>query len=116
MVRRLSESLGPVVGYKAGLTNPAMQASWGINHPLSGVLLRDMLVESGAQLPAKFGARPLWEADFMVEVKDPERLLRARTLREAAEALAYAIPFMELPDALLDRQRRSTARYWWRPT
>jgi 2-keto-4-pentenoate hydratase len=102
VVRRLSESLGPVVGYKAGLTNPAIQARFGVDHPLRGTLLRDMLVKSGAQLPAKFGARPLWEADFIVEVKDPDGLLRARTLREAAEALSYAVPFMELPDLMVD--------------
>jgi 2-keto-4-pentenoate hydratase len=106
VVRRLSESLGPVVGYKAGLTNTAMQALWGVDHPLRGVLLRDMLVDSGAQLPAKFGTRPLWEADFIVVVKDAAGLLRARTLGEAAEALAHAVPFMELPDQLLDPKEK----------
>jgi 2-keto-4-pentenoate hydratase len=108
VVRRLSESLGPVVGYKAGLTNPAMQALWGVDHPLRGVLLKDMLVETGAELPAKFGTLPMWEADFIVEVKNPEGLLRARTLREAAHALAYAIPFMELPDQVLDPKGKVT--------
>jgi len=106
VVRRLEESLGPVVGYKAGLTNPAVQARFGVDHPLRGTLLRDMLVESGAQLPAKFGARPLWEADFLVEVKDPEGLLRARTLRGAAEALSYAVPFMELPDLMIEPEAK----------
>jgi 2-keto-4-pentenoate hydratase len=102
VVRRLNQSLGPVVGYKAGLTNPAVQARFGVAHPLRGFLLRDMLVKSGTQLPAKFGARPLWEADLVVEVKDPAGLLRARTPREAAESLSFVIPFMELPDLLVD--------------
>jgi len=101
VVRRLSETLGPVVGYKAGLTNPAVQARFGVDHPLRGVLLRDMLVPSGSRLPANFGARPLWEADLIVKVKDPEALLRARTPREAAESLSYVVPFMELPDLVL---------------
>jgi 2-keto-4-pentenoate hydratase len=102
VVRRLSESLGPVVGYKAGLTNPAVQVRFGVDHPVRGFLLRDMLVRSGAQLPAKFGARPLWEADLIVEVEDPAGLLRARTAREAAESVSFVVPFMELPDLLLD--------------
>jgi 2-keto-4-pentenoate hydratase len=102
VVRRLGESLGPVVGYKAGLTNPAVQARFGVTHPVRGVLLRDMLVTSGAEVPAKFGSRPLWEADFIVVVKDPEGLLRASTLREAAQSLSHAVPFMELPDLVLD--------------
>jgi hypothetical protein len=30
---------GPVVGYKAGLTNPAMQKRFGVDHPVRGVML-----------------------------------------------------------------------------
>jgi 2-keto-4-pentenoate hydratase len=102
VVRRLSATLGPVVGYKAGLTNAAVQARFGVDQPLRGALLRDMLVGSGARLPAKFGARPLWEADLIAVVKDPEGLLRARTPRQAAESLSHVVPFMELPDLMLD--------------
>ena len=102
VVRQLSATLGPVVGYKAGLTNAAVQARFGVDQPLRGVLLRDMLVGSGARLPAKFGARPLWEADLIAVVKDPEGLLRARTPRQAAESLSHVVPFMELPDLMLD--------------
>jgi 2-keto-4-pentenoate hydratase len=106
VVDRLGESLGPAVGYKAGLTNPAVQARFGVTQPVRGFLLRDMLVRSGAEVPAKFGSRPLWEADFIVVVKDPDRLLRASTLHEAAESLSHVVPFMELPDLLLDPNQK----------
>jgi 2-keto-4-pentenoate hydratase len=101
VLRRLTADLGPVVGYKAGLTNPAMQQRFGVDHPLRGVLLRDMLLKSGAQVPAAFGARPFFEADFVVVVKD-DGLARATSLRQAAESISHVVPFMELPDLMLD--------------
>jgi 2-keto-4-pentenoate hydratase len=101
VVRRLSASLGPVVGYKAGLTNPAMQQRLGVDHPVRGVLLRDMLLKNGAEVPAAFGARPFFEADFIVVVKD-DGLARATSLRQAAESISHIVPFMELPDLMLD--------------
>ena len=33
-VARLEQPEGPVVGYKAGLTNAAVQKSFGVTHPL----------------------------------------------------------------------------------
>jgi 2-oxo-hept-3-ene-1,7-dioate hydratase len=101
VVRRLRASLGPVVGYKAGLTNPAMQKRFGVDHPVRGVLLRGMLVKSGAEVPATFGARPFFEADFILVVKD-DGLARATSLREAAESISHIVPFMELPDLMVD--------------
>jgi 2-keto-4-pentenoate hydratase len=101
VARRLADQLGPVVGYKAGLTNPAMQQRFGVDHPVRGVLLRDMLVKSGAQVPAAFGARPFYEADFVVVVKD-NGLARATSLRQAAESISHIVPFMELPDLMVD--------------
>jgi len=98
---KLSPQLGTVVGYKAALTNPAMQARFGVGEPVHGRLLKHMLLPDGAELPASFGARPLWEADLLVVVKDAG-LHRARTLREAAESISHVVPFMELPDTMLD--------------
>jgi 2-keto-4-pentenoate hydratase len=101
VVRRLTADLGPGVGYKAGLTNAAMQKRFGIDHPVRGVLLRGMMLRNGAQVPAKFGARPLYEADFIMVVKD-DGLARATSLRQAAESISHIVPFMELPDLMVD--------------
>ena len=102
VVRSLSQSLGPVVGYKAGLTNPAMQKRLGVDEPVSGVLLQKMLLPAGSTFDVKTAARPLFEADFIVEVKDGAALARARSLQEAAESLSAVVPFIELPDLMLD--------------
>ena len=101
VTRQLAPQLGAVVGYKAALTNPAMQDRFGLKEPLYGRLLKHMLLPDGAELPASFGARPLWEADLMVVVKDPGLLRSARTLHEAAAGISHVVPFMELPDTML---------------
>lgn len=100
VTQQLSAQLGPVVGYKAALTNPAMQERFGVKQPVHGRLLRHMLLPDGAELPASFGARPLWEADLLVVIRDAG-LHRAKTLREAAESISHVVPFMELPDTML---------------
>jgi len=100
VTRQLAAQLGPVVGYKAALTNPAMQERFGVTEPVHGRLLKHMLLPDGVEVPAGFGARPLWEADLLVVVKDAG-LHRARTLREAAESISHVVPFMELPDTML---------------
>src|SRR5690606_25347125 len=52
IVDRLQATLGPIVGYKAGLTSPPSQQRFGATEPVRGVLLRDMLLEAGAEVPA----------------------------------------------------------------
>ncbi|HPX11459.1 MAG TPA: hypothetical protein PKW20_04190, partial [Syntrophales bacterium] len=66
----LEKTEGPVVGYKAGLTNTAVQKTFGVTHPLRGTLLKKMLLPSGTVLPAAFGARPLSEGDLILRVGD----------------------------------------------
>lgn len=100
VTRQLSAQLGPVAGYKAALTSLAMQERFGVSEPVHGRLLRHMLLPDGAEVPAGFGARPMWEADLLVVVRDGN-LQRARDLREAAESISHLVPFMELPDTML---------------
>ncbi|NET86144.1 MAG: hydratase [Moorea sp. SIO1F2] len=100
-VQQLSSSLGNVVGYKAGLTNPAAQQRFKVSEPLRGVLLEKMLLKSGAVVPANFGARPVYEGDLMVRVGSDE-INSATTPKEALAALDAVIPFMELPDLVYD--------------
>jgi 2-keto-4-pentenoate hydratase len=101
VVRQMMTDLGPVVGYKAGLTNPAIQKRFDVDHPVRGVMLRKMMLKSGAEVPAAFGARPFYEADFVVVVKD-DGLARATSLRQAAQSISHVVPFMELPDLMID--------------
>lgn len=102
VVRFLGQAFGPVVGYKAGLTNPAVQKRFKHDAPLRGTLFASMLVQDGAELPAAFGARPVMEADLLVEVADPVALARAQTPLEALRALRTYAPFIELPDLMVE--------------
>lgn len=97
----LGQSLGKVAGYKAGLTNPAVQKRFNHTSPIRGTLFRKMLLDDGAELPAKFGARPLFEADLVVEVKDAG-INRATTPLQALRHLSRIYPFIELPDLVVE--------------
>jgi 2-keto-4-pentenoate hydratase len=95
--QRLAARYGAVVGYKAGLTNPAVQQRFQTDKPVWGVLYQGMLQPSGATVDPAFGARPLFEADLLVRVKS-EAINRAKTAAEVLAAVDQVIPFIELPD------------------
>lgn len=89
---------GRVVGYKAALTNPDVQKRFGASAPVRGVLLSRMLtMESGFPVMGGYGARPVFEADLLVEVGD-DAINDARTPLEALQALSRVHPFVELAD------------------
>jgi len=91
---------GAVVGYKAGLTNPAVQKRFNYDRPVWGVLYEGMLLNNGAVVEAGFGARPLYEADMLVRVKS-EAINQAKTPAEVLDAIDRIIPFIELPDLMV---------------
>jgi 2-keto-4-pentenoate hydratase len=99
-VARLTAKLGPRVGFKVGLTSKAVQESLGASNPVRGVLLRDMILRDRVEVPANFGARPIWEPDLVVVVKDPG-INQARTLLEVAAHLTEVVAFIELPDRIV---------------
>ena len=107
LVAELAASQGKVVGYKAGLTNPAVQKRFGHNSPVRGVLLEKMLLDDGAEVPAKFGAVPVFEADLVVVVKD-EAINQARTPAEVIKHVASIRPFIELPDLVTAKEQPIT--------
>lgn len=107
-VTALEPALGPVVGYKAGLTNPAVQQRFGVNTPLRGTLLQKMLLPDGAELPAKFGARPFLEPDLVVEVGSAA-IHDATTPLQVLAALRSVRPFIELPDVLVEEPGKINA-------
>jgi 2-keto-4-pentenoate hydratase len=108
LVQKLELALGRTVGYKAGLTNAAVQERFGVSAPLRGMLLQKMLLEEGEEVPAQFGARPMFEADLLVVVKD-SGIHRARTHLEALRSLSLVIPFIELPDLVVAEGEKLTA-------
>ncbi len=105
---QLKVALGELVGYKAAFTNFALQERFGVSGPKWGYMYDRNMVDIVAILPADFGARPLYEADFIVEVKDP-RLADAATPMEALSYLEGIVPFIELPDLMLEGQFSGTA-------
>lgn len=101
LVGELARSQGRIVGYKAGLTNAVVQKRFATEAPVRGTLFEKMLLGDGAEVPAKFGTRPVFEADLVVEVKD-EGINQAQTPAEVLQHISRIIPFIELPDLLLD--------------
>ena len=99
-VAQLTNRFGPPVGYKVGLVSEAMQQRYGVKAPIRGVLLRDMLLKDDSAVSASFGGRPVFEADFIVVVKD-EGINTAKTPLEAARHLSELVAFIELPDLIL---------------
>lgn len=96
----LAQRFGKVVGYKAGLTNPAVQKRFNTDKPVWGKLYEGMVLANGAAVEAAFGARPLFEADMLVRVKSAH-INQAKTPMQVLEAIDQVIPFIELPDLLV---------------
>jgi 2-keto-4-pentenoate hydratase len=101
--RQLPLVLGAPIGYKAAFVNPALQQRFGVSGPKWGYMFDRNMVDIQAVLPHDFGARPQFEADLIVEVKDAG-LADAKTPLEALAHLESIVPFIELPDLMLDGQ------------
>jgi len=108
LVERMEASDNRIVGYKAGLTNREVQARFGVASPVRGVLLEKMLLADGADVPADYGARPVFEADLLVVVKD-SAIHQAKTHLDVLRSLSLVIPFIELPDLLVAEGEKLTA-------
>lgn len=98
--RLLAMQFGEPIGYKAGLTNPAVQKRFGATAPVWGTLYAPMLLANGAVVDAAFGARPLFEADMLVRVSDAA-INSAKTPEDVLRAIDQVIPFIELPDLMV---------------
>ncbi|WP_316780701.1 2-keto-4-pentenoate hydratase [Sedimentitalea todarodis] len=93
----LSAHMGPVIGYKAGLTSKPAQERFGVTEPVQGVLFRDMMLQDGAEVPMNWGARPVFEADLLLVVGSGA-INNATTAEEAMPYISAVRPFIELPD------------------
>jgi 2-keto-4-pentenoate hydratase len=102
LVAILRESWGAPVGYKVGLTSAPVQQRFGVNHPVRGVLLESSVsLRDGATIPARFGAVPVIESDFLVRVRDAGINQAGRDRLEILRHLDQVIPYIELPDLML---------------
>lgn len=99
--QKLAAGAGPLVGYKAGLTNPAVQKRFNTTEPVWGALYQRMLLRNGSTVPAAFGSRPLFEADMLVRVKSAA-INQARTPAEVLAQVDQVMPFIELPDLMVE--------------
>ena len=98
---KLRKVLGQPVGYKAGFTNVALQQRFNVDGPRWGYMYDRDMIDILAVVPAEFGARPLYEADFIVVAKDAG-LADAKTPLEALGHIEFLVPFIELPDLMLE--------------
>ena len=98
--RLLELQFGKPIGYKAGLTNPAVQKRFNHDSPVWGVLYESMLLPAGSKVDPAFGARALFEADLLVRVAD-ESINSAATPWDVLAAIDQVIPFIELPDLVV---------------
>lgn len=96
----LQARMGAPIGYKAGLTNPAVQKRFNHDSPVRGTLYKPMLLENGATVEAAFGARPVFEADLLVRISDAA-VNQAKTPQQVQAAIDQVIPFIELPDLMV---------------
>ncbi|MHC5656084.1 2-keto-4-pentenoate hydratase [Stappia sp. ICDLI1TA098] len=105
IVQRLSKDLGPVAGYKAGLTSPKAQEAFGVSEPVFGTMLRDMFLQDGATVSASEAGRPLFEADLIVEIADPA-VNDATTPEEVLRTISGVRPFIELPALVVAKENK----------
>jgi 2-keto-4-pentenoate hydratase len=100
LIAALTPAMGPVVGYKVGLTNAAAQQRFGVPHPLRGAMYRQTFLDSGAHVPARFGAVPAVESDLLVRVASAD-INTATDHVAILRAIDRLVPFIELPDLVL---------------
>lgn len=102
LVGLLAPRLGRPVGYKVGLTNPTAQQRFGVSHPVTGRIFESTVaLRDGAEVPARFGAVPVVEADLMVRVRDEGIAAAGRDRVAILRHLDQVIPFLEMPDLVL---------------
>ncbi|CUH67153.1 2-hydroxyhexa-2,4-dienoate hydratase [Thalassovita gelatinovora] len=91
-----------VIGWKIGLTSKAMQQALNIDIPDSGVLMDDMLFETGSTVPADRFIQPRVEAEVAFVMKSP--LAGGNVTRDdVIAATDYVMPSLEILDTRILR-------------
>jgi 2-keto-4-pentenoate hydratase len=86
----------PRVGRKVGLTAPAVQRQLGVDEPDFGVLLADMQVLEGEQVPHEALLQPRIEAELAFVLKTD---VDATDRQSVIDAVAYVTPALEIVDS-----------------
>lgn len=102
LIAALPAVLGERVGYKVMFATEASRQLAGVAAPSWGAMYAGMMLLNSTLLPANFGARPRYGAGFMVILKDGD-LADAQSPIEALEHITAVVPFIELPDLMLDK-------------
>lgn len=99
LVAIFAQPLGDVVGFKLGLTNPAIQQRFGIDHPIRGSIFHATLrASSGAEIDARFAAVPVLEADMLVRIGMGGVETALNHHAALIRHIDQVTPFIELPD------------------
>ncbi len=99
LVALFAQPLGDVVGFKLGLTNPAIQQRFGIDHPIRGSIFHATLrASSGTEIEARFAAVPVLEADMLVRIGMGGVETALNHHAALIRHIDQVIPFIELPD------------------
>ena len=107
LIAIFAQPLGDVVGYKLGLTNPAIQQRFGIDHPIRGAIFHATLrASSGAEIEARFAAVPVLEADMLVRIGMGGVEAALNDHAALIRHVDQVIPFIELPDLVYAPEHR----------
>jgi 2-oxopent-4-enoate hydratase len=87
-----------IIGRKVGLTSRPMQSLLGVDEPDYGVLLDDMVVEDGDEIPLSRLVQPRVEAE-MAFVMERDLTGPAVTTANALAAIAGVLPAVEVVDS-----------------
>ena len=99
LIALFAQPLGDVVGFKLGLTNPAIQQRFGIDHPIRGAIFHATLrASSGAEIDARFAAVPVLEADMLVRIGMGGVETALNHHAALIRHIDQVTPFIELPD------------------
>ena len=99
LIAIFAQPLGDTVGFKLGLTNPAIQQRFGIDHPIRGSIFHATLrAASGAEIEARFAAVPVLEADMLVRIGMGGVETALNHHAALIRHIDQVIPFIELPD------------------
>jgi 2-keto-4-pentenoate hydratase len=99
LIAIFAQPFGEAIGFKLGLTNPAIQQRFGIDHPIRGSIFHATLrASSGAEIEARFAAVPVLEADMLVRVSMSGVEAALNDHAALIRHIDQVIPFIELPD------------------
>lgn len=108
MKRKLAEGRTPI-GRKIGLTSRAMQRAVNITEPDYGLLLDDMLIQDGQEVPLNRFIEPRVEVELAFilgrDLAGPQV-----TLFAVLQATDYVVPALEIIDARIVRVDPATGR------